>query len=55
MARPKLKEEDKKVKLGITISKDLIESIEKITNNKSKFIDSIIREYIAKYKLTNND
>ena len=55
MARPKLNEEEKKVKLGITISKDLLESIEKVTNNKSKFIDSLIREYMTQYNLMYND
>jgi hypothetical protein len=45
MARPKLKKEDHKGKLGITISKDLIEKIETETNNKSKFIEDLVNEY----------
>lgn len=45
MARPKLKQEDQKGKLGISISKDLIIKIELETNNKSKFIEDLIIEY----------
>ena len=42
MGRPKLKLEDKKVKLSITISNDLLTEINKLTNNKSKFIEDLI-------------
>lgn len=42
MGRPKLKDNDKKGKLGITISKELINKINKITNNKSLFIEDLI-------------
>ena len=42
MARPKLKQDDKKGKLGITISKSLIEKLNMITDNKSKFIEQLI-------------
>lgn len=45
MARPKLKEDDKKGKLGITISKELIEKINRETNNKSTFIEMLVTEY----------
>lgn len=45
MARPKLKQEDQKGKLGITISKELINKIEIETNNKSKFIENLVIEY----------
>jgi hypothetical protein len=45
MARPKLKQEDQKGKLGITISKELISKIETETNNKSKFIEDLVIEY----------
>ena len=38
MGRPKLKEEDKKGKLGISLSKELIKELDLITNNKSQFI-----------------
>lgn len=45
MARPKLKEDDKKGKLGVTISKELIKKINQKTNNKSTFIEMLITEY----------
>lgn len=45
MARPKLNTEDKKTKLGISISRDIKDKIENITNNKSKFIEDLITEY----------
>lgn len=45
MGRPKLKQEDQKGKLGITISKELINKIEAETTNKSKFIEDLIIEY----------
>lgn len=45
MGRPKINEEDKKGKLGISLSKELIKKIDSITNNKSVFIESLIVEY----------
>lgn len=45
MGRPKLKEKDKKVQLGITISREINLQIEKVTNNKSKFIETIVSNY----------
>ncbi len=45
MGRPKIKEEEKKGKLGISLSKELIKKIDSITNNKSVFIESLIVEY----------
>ena len=48
MGRPKLKQEDKKGKLGISLSKELIEKINSVTNNKSTFIENIIIEYFKK-------
>lgn len=45
MGRPKLKEKDKKTKLGISISRENKDKIEKITNNKSKFIEDLIEDY----------
>lgn len=47
MGRPKLKEDDKKGKLGITISKELINKINKITNNKSLFIEDLIIKFFT--------
>lgn len=48
MGRPKLKEKDKKVKLGITISREINILLEETTNNKSKFIEDIINLYFIK-------
>lgn len=45
MGRPKLKEKDKKTKLGISISREINDKIEKVTNNKSKFIEHVINAY----------
>ncbi len=45
MARPKMKQEEKKTKLGISISREIKDKIELITNNKSKFIEDLITEY----------
>lgn len=45
MARPKLKEKDKKGKLGISLSKELIMKINSVTNNKSVFIEKLISDY----------
>ena len=50
MGRPKLKKEDKKGKLGISISKELIKKLDLITNNKSNLIEQIITEYLNKLK-----
>jgi metal-responsive CopG/Arc/MetJ family transcriptional regulator len=52
MGRPKLKQEDKKGKLGISLSKELIKQLDLITNNKSNLIEQIIIEYfkIIKYE-----
>lgn len=45
MARPKLKKQDKKTKLGISISREVKDKIEAITSNKSKFIEHVIQAY----------
>jgi hypothetical protein len=49
MGRPKLKEENKKGKLGISISKELINKINNITDNKSVFIENLIIKYFKSY------
>lgn len=46
MGRPKLNEEDKKIKLSITISKDLVVKLNDVTKNKSNFIESLLKKYI---------
>jgi hypothetical protein len=48
MGRPKLKEENKKGKLGISISKELINKINNISDNKSVFIENLIIKYFTK-------
>jgi len=45
MSRPKLFEQDKKIKLSVTISREANEKLELLSNNKSNFIDKIITEY----------
>ena len=45
MARPKLKTQDKKTKLGISISREVKDKIEAITSNKSKFIEDLLVDY----------
>ena len=52
MARPKLKQEDKKGKLGISLSKELIDKINSVTNNKSTFIEGLLTKY---FESTNNE
>ena len=46
MARPKLKQEDKKIKVSITLNREINLTLEKITNNKSKLIEDLIIKYI---------
>jgi metal-responsive CopG/Arc/MetJ family transcriptional regulator len=45
MARPKLKEGDKKIRLGVTISRELYKKIDSETNNKSEFIEKLLTKY----------
>lgn len=45
MSRPKLKTEEKKTTLGITISRELYKKIESETNNKSRFIETLVEKY----------
>lgn len=45
MGRPKLQDKDKKIKLGITISREINEQLDKETSNKSKFIEELIKKY----------
>ena len=49
MGRPKIKLEEKKGKLGISLSKELIEKINSVTNNKSTFIENLIINYFKIY------
>lgn len=45
MTRPKLNMGEKKGKLGISLSKELIKKINEVTNNKSTFIEKLLIEY----------
>lgn len=47
MSKKPLPLEERKVKIGITIDRELNIYLESITNNKSKFIETLIR---AKHK-----
>jgi len=48
MGRPKLPKDDKKIKLSITLSNEVNLKLEKLTNNKSKFIEELIKKIILK-------
>ena len=52
MGRPKLNSDEKKTKLGITISKNLNYILSEITNNKSKFIEDLLREKLKDILIT---
>ena len=45
MGRPKLKEKEKKARLGITISKELNKLLGIETSNKSGFIENLVKKY----------
>jgi hypothetical protein len=45
--RPKLKEEEKKISLSITIDREIIKGISNISN-KSRLIEDLLREYLKK-------
>jgi len=50
MGRPKLKEKEKKARLGITISKELNKLLGIETPNKSGFIENLIQKYFDEKK-----
>lgn len=50
MSKKKLPENERKVKIGISLDPKLNELIDKATNNKSKFIESLIKLYFNKTK-----
>jgi hypothetical protein len=51
MSKKTLPLEERKIKIGISIDKELNTYIESITNNKSKFIAELIRVEYNKSKL----
>jgi hypothetical protein len=50
MSRTKLPELERKVKIGISINRELNELIDKTTHNKSKFIEELIIKHFKKNK-----
>jgi hypothetical protein len=44
MGRPKLKKEEKKIKVSITLDNEMYEFLSKVTSNKSKFIEELIKK-----------
>lgn len=46
MGRPKLKNEEKKIKLSITLDRYIDDKLKSITNNKSKFIAELLIKYV---------
>lgn len=48
MGRPKIKPEEKKIQLGITISREINRKIEDETSNKSALIEKLLTEYFNK-------
>jgi len=50
MGRPKLDKKDRKVKLSITLDKDVSRLLDDVTSNKSKFIENLLLKYINNEK-----
>lgn len=46
MARPKLPEIDRKIKVSITLSRSANSKLKSSTNNKSKLIEELIIRYL---------
>jgi len=51
MSRPKLKEEEKKGKIGITLSKELILKLNGVARNKSKYIEDLLLHKFKNQKI----
>jgi hypothetical protein len=45
MGRPKINKSDKKIKISITLSKEAMNILINVTNNKSKMIEGLIINY----------
>lgn len=45
MSRPKMKEKDKKIQLGITISREVHQQLGKVTGNMSGYIQKLLEEH----------
>lgn len=50
MGRPKLKTEDKKIKVSITLDRAINDALEQLTNNKSKLITELLIKHINNEK-----
>lgn len=50
MSKKKLPIEETKVKISITLSRELNRRIEKINQNKSKIIETILSKYIDRWE-----
>lgn len=46
MSKKKLQPEERKIKLSISIDNLIYKNMNLITNNRSKFIEELIREYL---------
>ena len=51
MARPTKLEEDRKVKFGISLDRDLFDRMVKEKTNKSRLLEKLLREYYGKKDL----
>jgi len=50
MSKNKLPTEETKIKLSITLSRELNNKLDNLSGNKSKLIESILLKYINKWK-----
>lgn len=51
----KLKVMKKKKKIGLSINKEVLEKIDKLTTNKSRLIELILLDYLTKNGIETND
>jgi hypothetical protein len=51
----KLKTMKKKKKIGLSINKEVLEKIDKLTTNKSRLIELILLDYLTKNGIETND
>jgi post-segregation antitoxin (ccd killing protein) len=51
MGRPKKLEEEKKIKIGITVDRDLYNQLKKEKIVPSRLFDKLLKEYYAKKNL----
>lgn len=51
----KLKVMKKKKKIGLSINKEVLEKIDKLTTNKSRLVELILLDYLTKNGIETND